>query len=339
VLNYVCVIALAKSGEYVEGVVARDEETGNEIEIRGKSLVNATGPYTDVVRRLDDPEARAMIRPSQGVHIVLERAFLPGDSAIMVPHTDDGRVLFAIPWHGRVIVGTTDTPIEDIPYDPYPLDEEIEFLLEHAARYLEKDPKREDILSTFAGIRPLVSLSTGANENTAAISRDHTIHISPSGLVTIAGGKWTTYRKMAEDTIDQAATMAGLEEKPSVTKALRIHGYQQDAARYGELALYGSDAPAVQDLLRANEGYDAPLHVDSPVRAGEVVWAARHEMARTVEDFLSRRTRALLLDAKTATEMAPRVAAILAAELGRDEDWAREQVLAFETLAEGYLPR
>ena len=337
VLNYVSAIALTKTGDVITGVVARDEETGAELELNGRVVINATGPFTDAVRKLDEPETTAIIRPSQGVHIVLERAFLPGDSAIMVPHTDDGRVLFAIPWHERVVVGTTDTPLDTVSYEPCPLEEEIEFLLKHAARYLTKDPTRDDILSMFAGIRPLVG--TSPDGNTAEISRDHTLHISRSGLVTIAGGKWTTYRMMAEDTIDQAATMAALEEKPSVTKTLRLHGYHQDAAQFGELERYGADAPLVRDLIRDDARYGELLHPDANVKAGEVVWAVREEMARTVEDFLSRRTRSLLLGARTAIAMAPRVAALMAEELGRDDAWAQAQVKAFVKLAEGYLPR
>ena len=337
VLNYVSAIALTKSGDVITGVVARDEETGAELELNGRVVINATGPFTDAIRKLDEPETTAIIRPSQGVHIVLERAFLPGDSAIMVPHTDDGRVLFAIPWYERIVVGTTDTPLDTVSYEPCPLEEEIEFLLKHTARYLTKDPTRDDILSMFAGIRPLVG--TSPDGNTAEISRDHTLHISRSGLVTIAGGKWTTYRMMAEDTIDQAATMAALEDKPSVTKTLRLHGYHQDAAQFGELERYGADAPLVRDLIRDDARYGELLHPDANVKAGEVVWATRMEMARTVEDFLSRRTRSLLLGARTAIAMAPRVAALMAEELGRDDAWAQAQVKAFEKLAEGYLPR
>ena len=337
VVNYVRVTALTKSNVDDDGVVARDQESGHEHELKAKVVINATGPFTDAVRRLDEGDAKPMIRPSQGVHIVLDRAFLPGDSAIMVPHTDDGRVLFAIPWHQRVIVGTTDTPVNEVSFEPHPLDNEIDFLLEHTARYLTKDPTEDDILSAFAGIRPLVSRSP--EDDTAAISRDHTIHISRSGLLTIAGGKWTTYRKMAEDTIDQAATLGALEEKISITKTLRLHGYHQNASQFRELAHYGADAPLVRDLLRSDTRFDEPLHEDSTVKTGEVIWAARHEMARTVEDFLSRRTRSLLLGAETAIAMAPRVAELMAEELARDDNWIQNEVRAFEELARGYLCR
>lgn len=335
-LNYCEVVGLIKEGIEVAGVQARDAETGAEHEVRARVVVNATGVWTDRVRQMDDPAVRPMVSPSQGVHIVLDKSFLPGNTAIMVPKTDDGRVLFAIPWNDAVVVGTTDTPVDDVPLEPRPLDEEVTFLLEHAARYLTKDPAPSDVRSTFAGLRPLVG---GVDEEggTAALSRDHTLHIAPSGLVTIAGGKWTTYRKMAEDTIDQAATLGGLEDRPSVTAQLRIHGYHRNAEAFGALYQYGSDAPALQGLLRKEPRYVERLHPERPTRAGQVVWAARHEMARTVEDVLSRRTRELLLDARASIEMAPQVAALLAEALGRDEAWQHEQVAAYEALARGYL--
>ena len=336
VLNYAPVVRLVKKSNVVGGLVARDEETGREIAVEGKVVVNATGPFTDSVRRLDEADDPPMIRPSQGVHIVLPREFLPGTSAFMVPHTDDGRVLFAIPWQGRVVVGTTDTPIESVSFEPRPLPEEIDFLLEHTARYLTKDPGRPDILSAFAGIRPLASATESSQ--TAAISRDHTVHISRSGLVTLAGGKWTTYRKMAEDTIDQAALVAGLEEKPSVTAELRIHGYHSDPSSFGDLARYGAEAPSVAALLREDPRHGETIHPALEVKAGEVVWAARREMARSVEDVLSRRTRALVLDARAALEAAPSVASLLGETLGKSEVWRRAQVRAFERVARTYIP-
>ena len=335
VINYMKVIALTKAHEMVDGVIARDMETGDEFHVKARVIINATGVFADSIRRMDDQQAEAMISPSQGVHIVLDRSFLPGDSAIMVPHTDDGRVLFAIPWHDRVIVGTTDTAITDTPIEPHPLVEELEFLLSHAARYLTKDPVPADVLSAFAGLRPLVSVGDGVN--TAAISRDHIVHISRSGLLTITGGKWTTYRKMAEDTINQAAVLAHLDIMPSVTANLQIHGYHKHTEKFGDLRRYGSDTPAIKDLLRENQKYQEKLHPKFPYRAGEVIWAVRHEMAQTVEDFLSRRTRALLLDARASMEMAPKVADLMAKEMGRTWIWKRKQVKVYNELAKGYL--
>lgn len=334
-LNYARVTGVIHENEAVAGVEMQDLESGREYTVRGKSVINATGPWVDGLRKMDNPKAKRMISPSQGVHIILDRSFLPGNSAIMVPETDDGRVLFAIPWHDCVMVGTTDTPIKDSELEPRPLQEELDFLLVHAARYLTKDPSPEDVLSVFVGIRPLVS---GEDETqTSALSRDHTLHISDTGLVTIAGGKWTTYRKMAEDTVDHAALLAELPGRPCVTEGLRIHGYHANPENFGDLRLYGSDAPHIQDLVRANGAYGERIHPDRHWITGEVVWAVRHEMARTVEDFLSRRTRALLLGARVSMEMAPAVARIMAAELGRDEAWQRDQVEQYKALAAQYL--
>ncbi len=335
-VNYMRVTALIHEAGEVAGVRARDEETGEERELRAGVVVSAAGAWTDEVRRMDDPGAHHMIRPSQGIHLVLPRDFLPGESAIMVPKTDDGRVLFAIPWLDRVIVGTTDTPVPGPSLDPVPMEEEIAFLLEHAGRYLDRDPERADILSIFAGLRPLVG--SDDHDSTASLSRDHTLLISDSGLVTIAGGKWTTYRRMAEDTVDQAATLAGLDDRPCVTRGLRIHGYHAHAERFAELEHYGSDAPALRELIDEKPAWQQIIHPAFDTRAGQVVWAARHEMARTVEDVLSRRTRALLLDARAAIEAAPGVADLLAEELRRDTAWADQQVRAFNALAATYLP-
>jgi glycerol-3-phosphate dehydrogenase len=337
VLNYVEVTDLIKSDGEVRGVRARDVESGAERELEARVVVNATGAWTDRLRRMDDPSVPTMIQPSQGVHIVLDRDFLPGESAIMVPKTDDGRVLFAIPWLDRVVVGTTDTPVDETPLEPRAHPDELAFLLEHAGRYLTRDPEPADVLSVFAGLRPLVG-GAGDENGTASLSRDHTLVISESGLVTIAGGKWTTYRKMAQDVVDQAAMIADLDDRPCITPELRIHGYHAHADRFGELEHYGADAPAIRDVFLERPELAEPIHPDFPIRAGEVVWAGREEMARTVDDFLARRTRMLLLGARAAIEAAPKVAELLAEELGRDEAWRREQVESFRELAAGYLP-
>jgi glycerol-3-phosphate dehydrogenase len=331
-LNYAKVTALGKDREgIVDGVSWQDVETGETFDATAKVVVNATGPFTDSVRHLAEPDANPLIAPSQGAHLVLDRSFLPGDTAIMAPHTSDGRVMFAIPWHGHTLVGTTDTPVHETPLEPVALDQEIEFMLETAGLYLEKKPARADILSVFAGIRPLAKSREGAN--TAALSRDHMIHIDKSGLLSIAGGKWTTYRNMAQGCVDQAATLANLPDKPCVTRSLNIHGCHANAATFGPLAFYGADAPAIGGLAGANVNLDPEL----PYVEAEVTWAAREEMARTVEDVLARRTRALFLNARAAVRMAPRVAALLAGELGRDARWQEDQVKAFNKVAAGYL--
>ena len=297
-------------------------------------MINATGAFTDSVRRLAEPKVAAMITPSQGAHLILDRSFLPGDTAIMVPHTSDGRVMFAIPWHGHTLVGTTDTPIPKTPLEPIPLDHEIDFILSTAGLYLHKKPARKDVLSAFAGIRPLVK--SGAGGNTAALSRDHLIHIDQSGLLSITGGKWTTYRHMAEDCVRQAAEFARLTERPCVTRKLRIHGHDPNAKRFGALSVYGADAPRIQEIIRADSKLGERLHEALPYTGAEVVWAVRAEMARTVEDVLARRTRALFLNARAAVQMAPRVAELMAKELGHNAAWGTAEVRIFKKLARGY---
>jgi glycerol-3-phosphate dehydrogenase len=334
-VNYVRAVGLLKDDGMVRGVRVRDEESGAEAEVPARVVVNATGVFADDLRRLDDPGSPPLLAPSQGIHLVLDRRFQPGECAILVPHTDDGRVLFAVPWQDRLVVGTTDTPVAEISLEPRPLAHEVEFLLTHIARYLTHDPRAEDVLSCFAGLRPLVRGATAA-EKTAALSRDHTLLVSPAGLVTITGGKWTTYRRMGEDAVDQAALVAGLDERPSPTAALALHGWTEEGHPEAAWAEYGADAPGLARLAAERPGWDEPLHVNLPYRACEVIWAARHEMARTVEDVLARRTRALLLDARASAEVAPAVAALLAGELARDAAWQRSQVESYRELARGY---
>jgi glycerol-3-phosphate dehydrogenase len=334
-VNYLRVTALLKRNQLVRGVRAQDAETGEEFELKGRVVVNATGVFTDAIRRMDDGGLPAMITSSQGVHLILDKSFLPGDCAIMVPKTDDKRVLFAIPWLERVLIGTTETPVETFSLEPRPFEAEIDFLLGHAARYLTKNPGRRDILSAFAGLRPLVKVRE--ERETAAISRDHAVVISKSGLVTVAGGKWTTYRQMGEDTVNEAALLTGLDERASVTKTLRLHGWTEQAES-GWSRAYGSDAGALRALARRNPKLNERLHPNLPYRAAEVIWAVRQEMARTIEDVLSRRTRMLLLDARASMTVAPKVAALMAQELGRDRPWEKQQVAAYLELARGYLP-
>jgi len=334
-INYMKVTGLVKSGGVIQGVRTLDVEGGREYEIRGRVVINATGVFTDAILQMDNPGAGRMITPSQGIHLVLDKEFLPGDSAIMVPHTDDGRVLFAVPWHGKVVVGTTDTPVSEATLEPRALDEEVEFILKHAARYMTKDPQREDVRSVFAGLRPLVKPTGG--RTTAAISRDHHLFVAESGLVTITGGKWTTYRRMGEDTINQATLAGSLEERDSRTKNLRIHGWLQGGDRNDPLHVYGADASQVKEIIRTQPGASERLHPRLPYLRAEVIWGARHEMARTVEDVLARRTRALLLDARASIEAAPAVAELMASELGRGEEWRRSQENEYANLAKGYL--
>lgn len=334
-LNYTRVTRITKdAGGGVDGLVAQDLESGETFHVRAPVVVNATGPFADTVRRLAEPDAPALIAPSQGIHLVFERSFLPGDSAIMVPHTSDRRVMFAIPWHGHTLVGTTDTPIDVPTLEPRPFDEEIDFILETAGRYLHKAPTRADVLSVFVGIRPLVK--TGERTLTSALSRGHTIHVDPSRLLTTTGGKWTTYRRMAEDTVSRAAELADLPDRPCVTRTLSLHGFHSAAQQFGALSVYGSDAPAIHELKRVDPALAAPLHPALPYTGAEVVWAVREEMARSIEDVLARRCRALFLNAGAAVQMVPAVAALMARELGWTSARVAQETADVLAVAKGY---
>lgn len=336
-VNYCEVTSLLRSGGAgtpVRGVVARDRETGAEYEVPARVVVNATGVFCDSVRRMADPGAAAWVTPSRGTHIVLERRFLPGRNALMVPRTDDGRVLFAIPWQDRVLVGTTDVPVADADAEPRAQPAEIDFLLAHVGRYLVDAPRPQDVLSVFAGLRPLVR--AGGGHATSTLARDHLLR-TEAGLVSITGGKWTTYREMAEQATDAAARVARLPGRPCRTVDLALHGATADPVP-APLRPYGSDAAAVQALAQARPEWAAHLHPRLPYIGAEVVWAARHEMARSVQDVLARRTRALVLDARASVEAAPRVAALLADALGRDADWQARELAAYAAFASAYLP-
>ena len=335
-LNYCEAVALTKDGAgRITGAVLSDRESGHAHTVAARAVINATGPFCDGVRRLDQADAPPLIAPSQGSHLVLDGDFLPGDSAIMVPHTDDGRILFAIPWHGKTLLGTTDVALDAVPAEPKPEQEEIDFILATANRYLARHARHEDIRSIFAGIRPLVR---GDGGSTASLSRDHSILIDPhSGLLTIAGGKWTTYRRMAEEAVDLAATLAGLPGRPCPTRDLPIHGAATVLDGADPLAPYGADAAAIRRLVHGNPALGLPLHPRLPAIAAEVTWACREEMAHSVEDVLARRTRSLLLDAGAAHAAAPTVARLMAHELGHNASWEARQVAAFQTLAANYL--
>jgi glycerol-3-phosphate dehydrogenase len=319
--NYMPVTWMEHEAGRLLTVFARDEETGEEFQITARAFINATGVFADEIRRMDQPDAEPMLSPSQGTHIVLPRSFLPGGSAVMVPKTDDGRVIFAVPWQGRTLVGTTDVPVGAATMEPRALPEEVKFLLVHANRYLSSHILERDVLAVFSGLRPLVKDPKG--HRGAALSRDHTVVVSPSGLVTVTGGKWTTYRLMAEDAVNQAVEVAGLEKRPCLTASLRL---KDDEDKDEFLAGYSA----------ATSGWPTNL----PYRVGDILWAARHEMARTVEDILARRTRALLLDAKASQESAPFVAQILAEELGFGDSWQASQIQRYRSLAATYqLPQ
>ena len=333
-LNYFEVTGFVKANSRITGVNVIDRLTGKEYKIDGKSVINATGVFSDSIQKLDDAKKHDSVTPSQGIHIVLDKEFLPGKAAIMIPHTDDGRVLFAVPWHNKIIVGTTDTEVKQISPEPKALPAEIEFLLEHTSRYLTKDPSHKDIKSIFAGLRPLVKASS---KKTAEISRDHTIIIADSGLISILGGKWTTYRKMAEDVINTAAINSQLPYAECKTKEIPIHGSSSvpDTSEAGYY--YGSDLNSINELEK-DAVLSEPIHPNLPYSKADIIWAVRNEFCMTVEDALARRTRALLLDAKAAVEAAPVVAQLMAKEMNKDDKWINNQLQEFKSTSLNYLP-
>lgn len=338
VVNYARVERLLKTDGRLAGAVVVDQETGRPLTVKARAVLNATGIFTDEIRRLDDPAIDPMLAFSSGVHLTLDRSFLPGDEALMIPQTNDGRVLFAVPWQDHVIIGTTDEPRTTAELEPRPLESEVRFLLEHANDYLTKSVSRADVLSVSTGLRPLVR--KGNTAATATLSRDHVIAVSSAGLVTITGGKWTSYRKMAEDAVTRAAEVGGLTPRAAATEALGLHGAGRpgESVPTGRFAQYGSDAAAIERMIAHEPALGRALHPRLPICPAEVRWAARHEMARTVEDVLSRRTRVLLLDARAAREVAPAIADLLARELGRDPAWIATQLSDFTALARHHLP-
>lgn len=334
-VNYCRCIGFEKEKSMISGVFIHDVENDEKFLVKAKSVINATGVFIEELRTIDNADTKPIIAVSQGAHLVLPKEFLPGSSAMMIPKTADNRVLFAMPWHDRVIVGTTDTPLNKHSLEPRALQEERDFIMKHACKYLAKDPTDNDVLSIFAGLRPLVK--KGKHSGTAALSRDHSILISNSGLITLTGGKWTTYRKMAEDVIAQAEAVGGLKHRHCQTKDMKIHGWTQATPASANLAPYGADAQHIQTLIKGSSALSDLIHPKLPYQKAEVIWHAQEEMARTVEDVLARRTRALLLNAHATVEAAPIVAHILAAELGRNAHWEREQVALYTQLAEGYI--
>ena len=336
-LNYVRVNSLTKdSNGRINGVIANDTETGEVFTIQGKAIINATGIFVDDILKMDRPEAKQLVRPSQGVHLVFDKSFLPGDDAIMIPKTDDGRVLFLVPWHNRVIAGTTDTPIDEHSLEPVALEQEIDFILKTAGRYLTKQPTRADALAVFAGLRPLAA-PTGNSNKTKEISRSHKVIVSDSKLLTLTGGKWTTFRRMGQDTIDKAIKIGCLPQKESRSATQKIYSAIPTSDRSNHLYIYGADQEAIHALAQENPEWNEKLIAHLEFKKAEVVWAARNELARTVEDVLSRRVRMLFLDAKAAIEAAPEVARLLAQELDKDENWQNHQIENFQKVAKNYI--
>jgi len=337
-INYMRVTDLLKdAGGKIAGVKAWDLEHKREYTLHSRAVVNATGVFVDEILQMNASGEQPLVRPSQGVHIVLDSSFLKGENALMIPSTEDGRVLFAVPWHDHLVVGTTDTPLEKQSLEPVALEAEVSFILKTLRQYLVKKPQEKDVLSVFAGLRPLAAQGN-QDGKTKEISRSHKLMTASSGLITITGGKWTTYRKMAEDTVDETIKVAGLKPSPCVTVSLKIHGYASNETDSGHLNIYGSDAPRIRALAYDYPEMDQRLHESFPNIRAEVVWAVRHEMARAVEDVLARRLRILFLNARVAMDMAPEVARIMAAELGFDYQWQLDQIKKFSALAHRYLP-
>lgn len=334
VLNYCRVDGLDKdSTGKITGVNASDQVSGETFKLRAGLVINATGIFADEIARMDDSSSKPTIRPSQGVHLVLDRSFLQSDSAIMIPKTDDGRVLFAIPWYDEVVVGTTDTPLDDISLEPVAMEKEISFILKTAGDYLEKKPSRSDVLCIFAGLRPLAA-DPGNKGSTKEVSRRHKITVSASGLLSVVGGKWTTYRRMAEETIEKAIRMGMLEKRKSVTRELKLDG---NARNYNDrLQIYGNGVGEIRKIIAENPEYGRQMHSKLPYTPAEIVWICRNEMPYRLEDVLARRTRALFLNACASLEIAPAVADIMASEMGFSQQWKEEQIQAYRSLIKNY---
>ncbi|MGR8920054.1 MAG: glycerol-3-phosphate dehydrogenase/oxidase, partial [Gammaproteobacteria bacterium] len=329
-LNYTEVRALTRGKGRIDGVVVADLHHGREYEVRAKVVINAAGPYADGVRALDDPAAVASLTPSQGAHVVVDRSFLGGAHAIVFPRTDDGRIMFAIPWHGHVLLGTTDTPMPTAPAAPRALASEVDDILEVADTFLAGTPTRAHVRSVFAGLRPLAGSPDGAS--TASRSREHALDVSAGGLVSVSGGKWTTYRVIAAQAVDLACRTAGIAAPPSSTADIALAPLAAGAEADG----WGCGA-ALGAIVDEDPALAEPLHEALPYTGAHFVHAARHELAVTVADALAYRTRALFIDARAAAEIAPRVAALLGAELGQDAAWIEQESAAAEAAAESFL--
>jgi glycerol-3-phosphate dehydrogenase len=336
VLNYFKVTGLLKDERgKINGVSARDIDSGKEYNLKTRLVINATGVFADEISRLDDPESKTTIRPSQGVHIVLDKSFLRSNSAIMIPKTDDGRVLFAIPWYNEVVIGTTDTPLDKISLEPVALDEEISFILRTAEKYLVTPPKREDILCIYAGLRPLAA-NPDNPASTKEVSRRHKITLSPSGLLTIIGGKWTTYRRMAEETIDRAIKAGLMDKAKCVTSNIKLTTINTDNI-LKRLYIYGDHYVDIEKMISENPELGIPVDPRLPYTSAEILWICRNEMPLRLEDILARRTRSLFLNARASAEIAPVVAGFMASEFGYDQKWQEEQVESYKELVKNYI--
>jgi glycerol-3-phosphate dehydrogenase len=336
VLNYTKVESLTKDENgKVNGLTFIDQLDGTHLNIKARMVVNATGVFADKILKMDNPDARKSIQPSQGIHLVFDQSFLGGKDALMIPKTSDGRVLFAVPWHGKLVVGTTDTLKDKPQLEPEALEKEIDFVLETAQAYLTKKPTKADVLSVFAGLRPLAAPKEDGAK-TKEISRTHKVILSDSQLVTLTGGKWTTFRKMGEDTVNYFPRVTGKPMSVSKSATQKLHGYTIKPDE-GHMAIYGSDAFQIRFMLKDHPEWREKLHPKYPYTIAEVFWIIRNEMAVKLEDVLSRRFRILLLDARAAIEMAPKVADLMAKELGMDQVWMETELKEFKKTANKYI--
>ncbi len=332
-LNYCSVEKLLKEEDEVIGLEFQDTINSKKYKIKSKVVINATGVFAEEIIRMDQPNIDKMIQPSQGVHIVLEKKFLKSKHAILIPQTSDGRVLFAVPWKDYVVVGTTDTHVKTASIEPKPLKDEIDFILKNASKYMTLKPKKSDIKSVFAGLRPLAATSN--KKSTKEVSRSHKIDIAPSGLISVLGGKWTTYRKIAQDAIDAAISINRLKKKKCKTEKIKLVGFKKKVDWNDPMHVYGSFKRKIQSLggLDDNRSLSKKFHITNNI----IEWSILHEMALKLEDVLARRTRCIFLDAKESKRIAPKVAEKMAEVLEKDQKWIDEELKNFNKLIKNYI--
>ena len=332
-LNYCNVEGLIKKDGEIKGLNFTDSINSKKYQIKSKVVINATGVFAEEIIRMDQPKIEKMIQPSQGVHIVLERRFLKSKHAILIPQTSDGRVLFAVPWKNYVVVGTTDTQVKKASEEPKALKEEVDFILKNAGKYMSVKPKKDDIKSVFAGLRPLAATSN--KQSTKEVSRSHKIDISPSGLISILGGKWTTYRKIAEDAINTAISINKLKKKKCKTERTKLFGFKRNVSWSDPMHVYGSLKKKVESLggINDNKSLSNKFYISNNI----IEWSIIHEMALTVEDILARRTRCVFLDSKESQRIAPIVAQKMADVLGEDDKWIDAELKKFNKLIKNYI--
>tara|TARA_B100001057_G_scaffold381057_1_gene386846 strand:- start:2633 stop:4180 length:1548 start_codon:yes stop_codon:yes gene_type:complete len=332
-LNYCSVESLIKEDGEIKGVNFIDLINSKKYQVKSKVVINATGVFAEEIIRMDQPEIKKMIQPSQGVHIVLEKRFLKGKHAILIPQTSDGRVLFAVPWKNYVVVGTTDTQIKNSSAEPKALAQEVDFILKNASKYMTNKPKPDDIKSVFAGLRPLAATSN--KKSTKEVSRSHKIDISPSGLISVLGGKWTTYRKIAEDAIDAAISINKLKKKKCKTERVKLFGFKKNVDWSDPMHVYGSLKKQIESMGSKND--NKSLSNKFYISNNMIQWSIIHEMAISLEDVLARRTRCIFLDSRESMRIAPIVAKKMAEVLEEDQNWIDMELKKFNKLIKNYM--